>query len=58
MLWQTCKVRTLRAATLDRLIANLAPNEEDIDPTYIQMFLCTYRAYTDTASVLEKLIKR
>ena len=56
--WQTQKVRTLRAATLPRLIAELTPMDSDVDPSFLITFLGTYRAFTTTGRLLELLHTR
>ncbi|KAI9148605.1 hypothetical protein H9P43_010086 [Blastocladiella emersonii ATCC 22665] len=45
------------AATLDKLVERLA-DEHGWDPQYVDTFLIGYRHFTDTATVLEKLLAR
>lgn len=57
MQYRTLKVRRLKAAALKRLVTELV-NPECPDPDYMQIFLSTYRAFTDTNSLIELLFQR
>nr|CAG4710913.1 unnamed protein product [Naegleria fowleri] len=48
---------TVKAATLDKLIVLLTSNEE-FDNQFMQLFLLTYRSFTTSSELLEKLILR
>lgn len=56
--WKTCRVRTLRAGTVERLVEHLAPFQDDVDVSYRTCFLCTYRTFTTTDRVLQLLTER
>ena len=56
--WKTCRVRTLRAGTVERLVEHLAPFQDDVDVSYRTCFLCTYRTFTTTSKVLQLLTER
>ncbi|XP_030061212.1 ral guanine nucleotide dissociation stimulator-like 1 [Microcaecilia unicolor] len=56
--YETCKIRTIRAGTLEKLVENLLTAFGDNDFTYISIFLSTYRAFASTKEVLEILIER
>ncbi|XP_029473385.1 ral guanine nucleotide dissociation stimulator-like 1 isoform X2 [Rhinatrema bivittatum] len=56
--YETCKIRTIRAGTLEKLVENLLTAFGDNDFTYISIFLSTYRAFASTKEVLEMLIER
>ncbi|KAG8441376.1 hypothetical protein GDO86_006928 [Hymenochirus boettgeri] len=56
--YKTCKVRTLRAGTLKKLVENLLVEYQGTDPCYVPTFLSTYRAFTTPEKVLELLLDR
>nr|XP_033780154.1 ral guanine nucleotide dissociation stimulator-like 3 isoform X2 [Geotrypetes seraphini] len=55
--YRTCKLRTLKAGTLPRLVQNLSAVYGSHDEGYIHSFLATYRTFTDTSSVLQLLLE-
>uniref|UniRef100_A0A5F5Q3I9 Ral guanine nucleotide dissociation stimulator n=1 Tax=Equus caballus TaxID=9796 RepID=A0A5F5Q3I9_HORSE len=57
-LYETCKVRTVKAGTLEKLVERLVPAFQGSDLSYVTIFLCTYRAFTTTQQVLDLLFKR
>ncbi|XP_043940552.1 ral guanine nucleotide dissociation stimulator-like 3 [Protopterus annectens] len=56
--YKTCKTRTLKAATLEKLVGHLITAYAENDHAYICSFLSTYRAFTRTDIVLDFLFKR
>uniref|UniRef100_A0A6I8NJN5 Ral guanine nucleotide dissociation stimulator like 3 n=1 Tax=Ornithorhynchus anatinus TaxID=9258 RepID=A0A6I8NJN5_ORNAN len=56
VLYRTCKVRTLKAGRLDRLVEELVSGDQAQDPTFVPVFLATHRAFTSTSGVLELLL--
>ncbi|XP_077609168.1 ral guanine nucleotide dissociation stimulator-like [Crocuta crocuta] len=57
-LYEPCKVRTVKAGTLEKLVEPLVPAFQGSDLSYVTVFLCTYRAFTTTQQVLDLLFKR
>ncbi|GAB1286147.1 Ral guanine nucleotide dissociation stimulator [Apodemus speciosus] len=57
-LYETCKVRTVKAGTLEKLVEHLVPAFQGSDLSYVTVFLCTYRAFTTTQQVLDLLFRR
>ncbi|XP_007527930.1 ral guanine nucleotide dissociation stimulator isoform X2 [Erinaceus europaeus] len=57
-LYETCKVRTVKAGTLEKLVEHLVPAFQGSDLSYVTIFLCTYRTFTTTQQVLDLLFKR
>ncbi|XP_038572051.1 ral guanine nucleotide dissociation stimulator-like 1 isoform X1 [Micropterus salmoides] len=55
---ETCKIRSIRAGTLERLVETLLTAFGDNDLTYTSIFLSTYRAFTCTQTVLQLLLDR
>ncbi|XP_051509859.1 ral guanine nucleotide dissociation stimulator-like 1 isoform X2 [Myxocyprinus asiaticus] len=55
---ETCKIRSIRAGTLERLVETLLTAFGDNDLTYTSIFLSTYRAFATTQRVLELLLDR
>ncbi|XP_057576529.1 ral guanine nucleotide dissociation stimulator isoform X7 [Hippopotamus amphibius kiboko] len=56
-LYETCKVRTVKAGTLEKLVEHLVPAFQGSDLSYVTIFLCTYRTFTTTQQVLDLLFK-
>uniref|UniRef100_A0A8C5G4W4 Ral guanine nucleotide dissociation stimulator-like n=1 Tax=Gouania willdenowi TaxID=441366 RepID=A0A8C5G4W4_GOUWI len=57
-LYETCKVRTIKAGTLERLVEYMVSAFRGKDSTYVTIFLCTYRSFTTTRQVLDLLLNR
>ncbi|KAJ7993015.1 hypothetical protein DPEC_G00268060 [Dallia pectoralis] len=55
---ETCKIRSIRAGTLGRLVETLLTARGDHDLTYTSIFLSTYRAFASTPTVLALLLDR
>ncbi|XP_043914217.1 ral guanine nucleotide dissociation stimulator isoform X2 [Protopterus annectens] len=56
--YETCKVRTIKAGTLEKLVEYLVSAFRGNDSTYVTIFLCTYRAFATTKQVLDLLLNR
>eukprot|EP00058_Branchiostoma_floridae_P014769 XP_002600257.1 hypothetical protein BRAFLDRAFT_118269 [Branchiostoma floridae] len=59
--WETMKLRTLKAGTVERLVENLAPEDvedQDTNSMHLNVFLATYRAFTTADEVLDILFRR
>ncbi|KFO75588.1 Ral guanine nucleotide dissociation stimulator-like 1, partial [Cuculus canorus] len=56
--YETCKIRTIKAGTLEKLVENLLTSFGDNDFTYISIFLSTYKTFSSTNEVLELLLNR
>nr|XP_044999760.1 ral guanine nucleotide dissociation stimulator-like 3 [Jaculus jaculus] len=54
--YRTSKVRTLRAARLERLVSELVSGDREQDPGFVPAFLATHRAFVPTARVLGFLL--
>ncbi|XP_063051795.1 ral guanine nucleotide dissociation stimulator-like isoform X2 [Engraulis encrasicolus] len=57
-LYETCKVRSIKAGTLERLVEYMLTAFKGKDSTYVTIFLCTYRAFATTSQVLHLLLHR
>uniref|UniRef100_A0A8C4F037 Ral guanine nucleotide dissociation stimulator n=1 Tax=Dicentrarchus labrax TaxID=13489 RepID=A0A8C4F037_DICLA len=55
-LYETCKVRTIKAGTLERLVEYMVSAFRGKDSTYVTIFLCTYRSFATTKQVLDLLL--
>ncbi|KAI1891639.1 hypothetical protein AGOR_G00145850 [Albula goreensis] len=55
---ETCKIRSIRAGTLERLVETLLTAFGDNDLTYTSIFLSTYRAFATTEAVLQLLLDK
>lgn len=56
--WNSQKIRTLRAGTVEKLVEHLAPYGKEVDVSYRTCFLCTFRTFTTVQDVLRLLIER
>uniref|UniRef100_H0XEE1 Ral guanine nucleotide dissociation stimulator like 3 n=1 Tax=Otolemur garnettii TaxID=30611 RepID=H0XEE1_OTOGA len=54
--YRTSKVRTLRAARLERLVGELVSGDPEQDPSFMPAFLATHQAFVPTAQVLGFLL--
>ncbi|KAG7476780.1 hypothetical protein MATL_G00086340 [Megalops atlanticus] len=57
-LYETCKVRTIKAGTLEKLVEYMVSAFRGNDSTYVTIFLCTYRSFASTKQVLDLLLNR
>ncbi|XP_039620242.1 ral guanine nucleotide dissociation stimulator-like isoform X2 [Polypterus senegalus] len=57
-LYETCKVRTIKAGTLEKLVEYLVSAFKGNDSTYVTIFLCTYRSFATTKQVLDLLLNK
>ncbi|XP_057212808.1 ral guanine nucleotide dissociation stimulator isoform X1 [Triplophysa rosa] len=57
-LYETCKGRTIKAGTLEKLVEYMVSAYKEKDYTYGTIFLCTYRTFTTTKQVLDLLLNR
>ncbi|KAF7696631.1 hypothetical protein HF521_005049 [Silurus meridionalis] len=57
-LYETSKLRTIKAGTLERLVEYMVSSFRENDSTYVTIFLCTYRSFTTTNQVLDLLLNR
>ena len=57
-LYETCKVRTIKAGTLERLVEYMVTAFRGNDSTYVTIFLCTYRSFATARQVLDLLLNR
>lgn len=56
--YETCKVRSIKAGTLEKLVENLLTAFGNNDFTYISIFLSTYRGFASAKEVLDLLLER
>jgi ral guanine nucleotide dissociation stimulator-like 1 len=56
--WETVRVRLVKAATLTKLVECLASDEGELETTYVNIFLATYRSFSTASQVLGLLIDR
>ncbi|KAG5853858.1 hypothetical protein ANANG_G00031050 [Anguilla anguilla] len=55
--YRTCRLRRLKAATLNQLITHLLDPARP-EPDFARIFLSTYRAFSDTRTLIELLFQR
>ncbi|KAH9514515.1 Ral guanine nucleotide dissociation stimulator-like 1 [Bulinus truncatus] len=58
LMWETHKVRVIRAGTLARLVESLTNSKGEMDSSYVNIFLATYRTFATTRQVLDALVDR
>ncbi|XP_035903536.1 ral guanine nucleotide dissociation stimulator-like 1 isoform X1 [Anopheles stephensi] len=56
--WETVRVRFVKAATLSRLVDALATDDGELESTFVNVFLNTYRTFAQPEKVLELLLDR
>ncbi|XP_064616076.1 ral guanine nucleotide dissociation stimulator-like 1 isoform X2 [Liolophura sinensis] len=58
LMWETQKVRTIRAGTLEKLVESFSTASGEMDSAYVNVFLATYRTFASANQVLAHLIDR
>lgn len=53
LMWETHKVRVIKAGTLVRLVESLTNGRGEMDSSYVNIFLATYRTFATPTQVLE-----
>lgn len=56
--WETVRVRFVKAGTLKKLVEALATDDGELETTYINVFLTTYRSFSSPREVLKLLLER
>ncbi|GLV41492.1 Ral guanine nucleotide dissociation stimulator-like [Carabus blaptoides fortunei] len=56
--WETVRVRFVKGGTLRRLVEALATDDGELETTYINVFLATYRSFSTARQVLALLLQR
>ncbi|XP_025832732.1 ral guanine nucleotide dissociation stimulator-like 1 [Agrilus planipennis] len=56
--WETVRVRFVKAGTLKKLVEALATDDGELETTYINVFLATYRSFSNPKEVLKILLQR
>ncbi|XP_066986341.1 ral guanine nucleotide dissociation stimulator-like 1 isoform X3 [Macrobrachium rosenbergii] len=56
--WETVRVKFLKAGTLEKLIESLASDSGELESTFVNVFLATYRTFSSTRQVLNLILDR
>ena len=56
--WETVRVRFVKAGTLKKLVEALSTDDGELETTYINVFLATYRSFSSPKEVLNLLLQR
>ncbi|XP_074030164.1 ral guanine nucleotide dissociation stimulator-like isoform X2 [Leptinotarsa decemlineata] len=56
--WETVRVRFVKAGTLKKLVEALSTDDGELETTYINVFLATYRSFSSPKEVLKLLLQR
>jgi len=56
--WETVRVRFVKAGTMEKLVESLASDTGELESTYINVFLATYRTFASAKQVLNLLTER
>lgn len=56
--WETVRVRFLKAGTLEKLIESLSSDTGELESTFVNVFLATYRTFASTRQVLNLILDR
>ncbi|CAL1534302.1 unnamed protein product [Lymnaea stagnalis] len=57
-MWVTQKVRYIRSGTLAKLVESLTNSQGEMDSSYVNIFLATYRTFATPRQVLDTLMDR
>ncbi|KAK7095563.1 ral guanine nucleotide dissociation stimulator-like 1 isoform X1 [Littorina saxatilis] len=58
LMWETQKLRVIKAGTLPRLVEALATARGELDSSYMNVFLATYRTFAAPSQLLHAVIDR
>lgn len=58
MEWETIIVKCIKAGTTEKLVQKLVADDGELESTFVNIFLATYRTFTSTEQVLSLLIDR
>ncbi|XP_054721638.1 ral guanine nucleotide dissociation stimulator-like 1 [Uloborus diversus] len=56
--WETVRVKMVKAGTLEKLVESLTTDSGELESTYMNIFLSTYRSFSTPDQVLSLLLKR
>lgn len=56
--WETVRVRFVKAASLARLVEALSTDDGELESTFVNVFLATYRTFARTEQIIELLLQR
>lgn len=56
--WETVRVRLIKAGTLEKLVESLASDTGELESTYVNIFLATYRTFSNATQVFGLIAKR
>lgn len=56
--WETVRVRLIKAGTLEKLVESLASDTGELESTYVNVFLATYRTFSTANQILGLVAKR
>jgi hypothetical protein len=56
--WETVRVRLIKAGTLEKLVESLASDTGELESTYVNVFLATYRTFSTASQILALIAKR
>ena len=57
-MWETQKIRVIKAGNLEKLVESLVTLKGELDSTYVNVFLATFRTFASPKQVLDLLINR
>lgn len=56
--WETNRVKCIKAGTIEKLVNSLASDDGELEPSFVNIFLATYRTFTSPHHILSLLIER
>ena len=57
--WRTIELKIIRAGTLEKIVEAVSMHETgELDSSYVNVLLATFRSFTSTKELLDLLLKR
>ncbi|RDD43479.1 Ral guanine nucleotide dissociation stimulator-like 1 [Trichoplax sp. H2] len=58
MQWHTCKVLYIKAGTVKKAVHYINPKQQENDPSFANILLCTYKTFTTPEELLDLILMR
>ena len=58
MQWHTCKVYYFKAGSVEKAIEYIGPRQQENDPSFVNILLCTYKTFTTKEELVDLISTR